>query len=162
MPSVQIDKATLARLVAQGLITLPGNHGKKKRKAELVAASFLPPGTWTAPVVTASEVNRRDWRSRSRRTQDARRVLSAAFGPTLRFLADFAEAYHAGKRLRVVFTRLGGAKVDPSNLPTTTKGCEDYLCLVIGADDGDERWNAMWRQEPGGAVGVRIELSVIG
>ena len=163
MPTVQLTKAQLADLVRRGLIAPPAKGGRKKRAAaELVEASFAPPGTWVVPLRTASEVNRRDWRGRSRRTQDARLALSKAFGPRLRDLAPFADHYHAGGALRVAFTRLGGSRVDKSNLPTCTKGAEDFLSLLIGADDGDPRWRPSWGQEPGGPLGVRIELSAEG
>ncbi len=125
----------------------------------MVAASFTPPGCWTLPVETSSEANGREWRKRSNRTQAARRVVSAQLGRDLVYLAVFAAHYHAGGALRITFTRLGGRKLDRSNLPTALKATEDALCLMLGADDGDPRWQPAWEQEPGGAVGVRVELA---
>lgn len=134
-------------------------RGRSDRK-ELVVALFREPGLWWVPLVTTAEVNGRDWHSRSARTQAARRAVSRVFGPTLRHLAPFAEAYHAGRVLRATLTRLGGRGLDPGNLPTALKAAEDAVCLLIGADDGDNRWAPVYRQEPGGAWGVRVELEV--
>ncbi len=125
----------------------------------MVAASFTPPGCWTLPVETSSEANGREWRKRSNRTQAARKVVSAQLGRDLIYLAAFAAHFHAGGALRITFTRLGGRKLDRSNLPTALKSTEDAVALLMGADDGDPRWQPTWEQEPGGAVGVRVELA---
>ena len=44
-------------------------------------------------------------------------LIQLAWGPHLSRLAPFGEAYHQGKALRIVFTRMGGRKMDRSNLP---------------------------------------------
>jgi hypothetical protein len=133
---------------------------RKKRdvKAELVEAGFLAPGTWVLPVVTASESNLRDWKGRSRRTTAARAAVSKLLGRTLRKLAPFAEHYHQGGTLTVRLTRLGGRAVDRGNLSICLKAAEDAVCLFLGADDGDLRWDVTYHQETGGAVGVRLVL----
>lgn len=163
MPTV--SKKVWDELVRRGLVTDPGNKGKgaKKRQkgAETVAPSFTPPGTWVVPLKTRSEANNRDWRSRSARTQEARRAVSKALGPHLRDLAPVAEAYHRGLPVRATITRIGGAKVDVGNLSVTLKAVEDFVCLVLGADDGDPRWRPTYLQEPGGPMGVRIELEAL-
>lgn len=114
------------------------------------------------PVKTASEVNGRDWKARSRRSGAAWKAVSKLLGPHLALLAPFAEAYHSDKALKVVFTRLGCHKMDKSNLPSATKAVEDALAFMLGADDGDPRWSARWEQVPEAEVcGVRIYLEVI-
>ncbi len=114
----------------------------------------------TLAVATASEINGRDWRARSRRTGTAWRAVSRTLGPHLILLAQFAAAYHRGESLRVRLVRLGGRTLDRSNLPTATKAVEDAVAFMLGADDGDRRWCAEWDQEPG-PVGVRVEIEVV-
>lgn len=115
--------------------------------------------TASVPVQTASETNAREWKGRSRRTVDARLAVSRTFGPRLKMLAHFADAYHRNEALRIRFIRLGGRKMDKSNLPAAMKSVEDAMALMMGADDGDPRWHAEFDQETEGAVGVRIEIA---
>jgi hypothetical protein len=114
----------------------------------------------TIPFRSASEANGRDWRARSRRSGEAWKAVSRTLGPHLGLLASFAEAYHADKGLMIKFVRLGGRKMDKSNLPAAMKGVEDALAFMLGADDGDPRWHTDFDQEPGGLVGVRIEVEI--
>jgi hypothetical protein len=114
------------------------------------------------PVRTASEVNGRDWRARSRRSNASWRAVSKVCGPLLWLLHPYATAYHEGKALKIVFTRLGGHKMDRSNLPSACKGVEDALAFIAGADDGDAKWSARFEQEPDAErVGVRIEIEIL-
>ena len=69
-------------------------------------------------------------------------------GPRLYYLMAYGYHYAKGLPIYITFTRLGGRKLDRSNLPTATKA------------DGDPRWIASWDQEPGGPMGVRITLSL--
>ncbi len=131
----------------------------KLRKPDMMPVSFIAPGTWTIAVETASEINGREWRKRSKRSDAAWRAVSKAMGPTLNWLSFYANEYWLGTSLRVRLTRLGGRKLDRSNLPTALKAVEDAVAFMIGADDGSPQWCAEWHQEPGGNVGVRIELS---
>lgn len=128
---------------------------------DLVVPAFTPPGLWTLPIATASEANGRDWRKRSNRTRAARKIVSEQLGRALVWVAAFAAHYHAGGALRVTFTRLGGKRLDNSNLPPALKATEDAVALMFGADDGDPRWRAEWGQEPGGPGGVRVELHTV-
>lgn len=128
-------------------------------KRLLVEAMFAPPATWTIPVETASEANGRDWRKRSKRSDGAWRAVSRAMGPELRALAAFAEAFHDGFPIRVQFTRIGGRRLDRSNLPTALKAVEDAVAFMLGADDGSPLWCAEWQQRPGGdRVGVMVRF----
>jgi hypothetical protein len=133
----------------------------RRKPPEMVPGGFGRPGTFWVPLVTASEANARNWKERSARTHAARRAVSRVLGPHLRALADFSEHYHAGGALRVVFTRLGGRRLDRSNLGNALKATEDAVCLVLGCDDGDPRWVSSFEQEPGGKVGVRVELEAL-
>lgn len=143
---------------------------RKPKSRELVAPAFRvePRGnnaivaTWTVPLETKSESNQRAWQGKSNRTQAARRAVSQAFGPTLAFAARFAEHYHGGGTIRVTFTRLGGKRMDRSNIPAAMKGVEDAVALILGADDGDDRWDAEFEQETGGRIGVRIQMEKLG
>ena len=132
-------------------------------KPELIEGGIaLVDGTLVilVPVATVSESNGREWRKRSNRTKRARKALADVLGPRLGLLAPFAEAFHAGIALRVVLTRLGGRKVDRTNLPGCVKAVEDHLSRAMLADDGDPRWWVEYAQEPGvGPVGVRIEIT---
>jgi hypothetical protein len=114
----------------------------------------------TNPVKAVGEVNARDWKARSRRTDAAWSAVSRTLGRHLSLLAPFADAYHGDMALRILFTRLGGRRMDRSNLPTAIKATEDALAFMMGACDGDPRWRSEFAQEPGGVVGVRIELEV--
>jgi len=49
-----------------------------------------------------------------------------------------------------------------ANLGRSLKSVEDVLAGAMLADDGDARWRATAHQEPGGVVGVRIKVEVIG
>jgi hypothetical protein len=114
------------------------------------------------PVKAVGEVNGRDWKARSRRTDAAWQAVGNTLGRHLSLLAPFADAYHGGKALRIVFTRLGGRRMDRSNLPTAIKATEDALAFMMGACDGDPRWRSEFAQEPGGACGVRVEVEIVG
>lgn len=127
-------------------------------KPTLLPSAFVPPNVWLVGVETRSESNKRTWQDRSRRTIAARRAVSVLFGKTLAAMAPFAEHYHAGGSLRIVFTRLAPNKLDRGNVSVALKAVEDALALMLGADDGDKRWLAEYQQEHNPKMGVRIEL----
>ena len=118
-------------------------------------------GTVTIYVAYASksETNQRDWKAKSRRTGEAWRKVREAIGPNLGLLETLAIHYAKNGALRVRMTRLGGRKMDRSNLPAARKGIEDAIAYLLGADDGDSRWHPEYDQEPGGDVGVGIDVS---
>ncbi len=160
---MQISKELYAELVAKGLIQEPGNKGRGKRKkaSEVVEATFSPSPvpTWVIPLKTASEANSRGWHGKANRTQEARRVVCLALGRHLEYVVPFARAYHEGRPVRVVLTRLGGQMLDRTvNLPSALKAVEDAVALVAGADDGAANWRCECHQRPGGAWGVEISL----
>lgn len=112
------------------------------------------------PVVTRSEANESKWVKKMSRKLSTKRAVRETLGPHHDKLSPFALAYHAGRALRIVFTRLGGKRLDRGNISVSLKAVEDCLEGALLANDGDPRWRAEYKQEPGGAVGVRIELSV--
>ncbi len=59
----------------------------------------------------------------------------------------------------VTLTRLGGQALDQEdNLNIAFKGCRDELAAILGVNDRDPRVRWQYRHEPGGAVGIRIEI----
>lgn len=167
---LHVDAATIAEWQRRGLIpadlpSVPAPAALELPSVPeddspgLVSPDFVPPGRWVIPVETRSLTNLRDWKQRQKLTKAARSAVSLCFGPRLRWLSVFAEAYHAGQPVQVTFTRLGGRRLDTSNLPSAIKPVEDALCLLMGADDGAVNWLPRWEQEPGGLMGVRVEFS---
>lgn len=165
------DPAWLKEARAEGRVisesSLPGTSvriiaAKSEEPVKLCVPTFRPSlsrPTWEIPLVTASEINLRDWRKRSKRSDAAWSAVSKAIGPHLAYLVRFAADYHAGIPVYVQFTRLGGRKLDRSNLPTSMKAVEDALCWMMGADDGAANWHPDWQQEACDGCGVRITLS---
>ncbi|WP_439627524.1 hypothetical protein [Gemmata sp.] len=129
----------------------------------MVAATFVPPGTWVIPLHLAAVTNgpalKRGAIGRAGRD---RRVVAAALAPALRELAPFADAAQGGRPVRCRITRLGGGLMDDDNLPPTAKWVRDTVALFLGVGDGP-RGPVQWKydQEPGDAAGVRVELSLV-
>lgn len=167
-----LEEPGLARMIADGSAVIHGEKSPRgpaaakrdRRKTKLLGNYFAAKDAtlcFVVGVVTASESNGRVWQQRNVRTHGARLAISRAFGPHLRALATIAEHYHGGHRIEAVMTRLGGGKLDRGvNLPASMKAIEDAVCLMLGADDGDDRWRVRFEQEPlcGDGLGVRIEL----
>jgi hypothetical protein len=116
--------------------------------------------TLLVPFESKSETNQRQWQARSRRSCQAWKAVRKAIGRRITDLCTFCASYASGSALRVTFTRLGGRKMDRSNLPAAMKGCEDAIAYLLGADDGSPQWHAFFEQEPGGEVGVRIDVEI--
>ncbi len=161
-----VDRDTWAKLQAaasaQGTPTPAASKGSKGGKpvpVEPAVTLHAAVMTFTLPILTASEANQRQWQGKARRTSDARRAVSRAFGRHLRRLASYADHYHAGGVLLVTLTRLGGKGLDRTvNLPSALKAVEDGVATVLGADDGSPLWRCRCEQEPGPKYGVRIRL----
>lgn len=135
------------------------------RPSEPVAVPLLTStyasGVWVVGVETRSETNKRSWKDRNRRTIAARKAVSWLFGRTLAHVAPFAAHYHAGKPLRVVFTRLAPHRLDRGNVSPALKAVEDAVALYLGADDGDDRWQAEYGQEHNPKIGVRVMMEAV-
>lgn len=88
-----------------------------------------------------------------------RRAVAAVLARDLAALAPFADAARTGWPVRCRIVRLGGGEMDDDNLQAAAKWVRDTVALFLGVDDsprGPVRWQ--YGQEPGGAVGVRVEL----
>ncbi len=172
MNYAELSRMSTAELRAYGAKVAEFRHVEPETRAEarkikrpLVAPDVFvdSAGTLSAwvPVITASETNSpgRDWRARHRRSKEGWRQVSQTLGPHLRALARFAEIYHKHGQIRMTFTRLGGRKMDKSNLPAAMKGIEDALAFMLGADDGDSRWSPRFEQDTTSeTVGVKIVI----
>ena len=127
--------------------------------AKLVTPGMIAPGVWLVAFESVVEANKRDWRARSRRSGAAWKAVRKAV--RLVDLAPFDHCLSRGQAVQARFVRLGGRHVDPMvNLPSALKGVEDALCYLLGTDDGGGLWIPSCDQEPGGSVGVRVELTV--
>lgn len=159
----------LPKHVEQAILSKPGvkvtPHAKKRKRS---AKKMVEPSVTfadgklvaTLPVYTVSEINQRGWRARHRRNVEARRIVNEALGRPTISLSTFRDAFLAGKVLRVKFVRMGGRKLDRSNLPTATKATEDAVADLLLINDGSDQWDVSFAQEPGGPIGVRIEMEV--
>lgn len=166
MPTARISPEMEAAILALPGTTVNGRPvavaAAKPEPVALIEATFrgsLEYPVWEIPLETRSEANHRDWRRRSKRTDAAWRAVSRALGKHLVYVATFANRYHSGHGIRVRITRIGGRKLDHSvNLPASMKAVEDAVAFMMGADDGSPLWHCDFEQEPGGAMGVRVEL----
>lgn len=152
-----------AKLLATTQQQAKGRKGKRKGKPHrhfpLVTEAFIAPATWELPIPTASEINLRDWRARSRRTDVAWQVVSRCFGRQLDYLSHIARHYHAGRPIAVKLTRLATKRLDNTNLGPSLKAAEDAVAFMMGCNDGDPRWLSSFHQEVGDVIGVRVELA---
>lgn len=160
---VDLDKPTMADWIAkQSAKDDAGTKPKRRTKPLMVPECFVPPATWLIPVEVVSEANKRGhWSKHHGRKASQQRAVSRAMGRHLRVLADFADALHEGKPVKVMLTKLGGRKVDKSNLARAFKGVEDACCLILGADDGAANWRIDWQWESNPRVGVKVELELL-
>jgi hypothetical protein len=150
--------------LARRLLELSGQPtpaAKRAAKApELVEASFLWPGIWTIPLETRNESNQRDWKARNRRAGEAWKAVRKS---TLLINLDKWEGYlYHHHPICAHFVRIGGRRLDPLvGLPAALKGVEDAFCYLLGVDDGSPLWRPTCDQEPGGPMGVRVELRLV-
>ena len=133
----------------------------RTRKKDLLPTVHIPPATWIVGLEVKSESNERGhWSRHHGRKAGQQRTVSEALGKHLRVLADYAEAFHRGDLLTIKLTRLGGRRMDRSNLANAFKGVEDTIALIIGANDGAGNWRCEFDQEPNVRVGIKIELLI--
>lgn len=130
------------------------------KAVQLVESVYLDT-VWVVGVETRSEANKRSWKDRSKRTIAARRAVSALFGRTLSHLAPFAAHYHGGQPLGITFSRLAPHRLDRGNVSVALKAVEDAVAMMLGADDGDPRWVAIYEQEHNPRMGVRIQFDLL-
>ncbi len=138
----------------------PIKRPKQRKPTAFVQPSYAN-GVWTIPVRVVSESNQRcHWtKKRKRRSEQGNAVfLSMFLSPMARQMRDAAKQ---GKTICITFTKLGGKRLDVSNLPTAFKAVEDEVARLLGIDDGHEHWHPVFEQEPGGKVGIRIRIESI-
>lgn len=63
--------------------------------------------------------------------------------------------------LRVTLTRYGHKKQDDDNLRRTLKSVRDVVASWIGVDDADRRVRWVYRDRPGWASGVSVEVRTL-
>jgi hypothetical protein len=119
--------------------------------------------TATIPAVTKGNTNgvESKWWKKMSRNLSAKKAVRDTLGPHVLKLVPFAVAWHRGNALRIVFTRLGGRRLDRGNLATSLKAVEDMIEGALLACDGDPRWLSSYEQCPGGPVGVRVEIEIV-
>lgn len=142
MPAVRLTPADLKRLT--------GGAAKPKCRPRLVAL-VAPSLSIEAvlPLVTRSEINLRDWRARSRRTQQAK----AAWKVVTRYVEAWSMLPAS-----VTLVRLGGRALDDDNLRSALKGVRDHVAHDLGIDDADARVRWLYGQEVGKEYGVRVTV----
>jgi hypothetical protein len=133
------------------------------------AKTFVQPGiayhktgvlTIMVAVETPTELHKgKHWSARHKRTGEQWKAVREAVGVFVEMMTPFMVAYRDDRALRVTFTRLG-RKCDRSNIPSACKGLEDALSYLLGANDGDPRWQPRFEQEASKEIGVRIELEI--
>lgn len=152
MAQIHISNADLQRMLAR--------RGKPARKASAKPANFAPAlatfafPRWTLvlPLLVVSEANQREFWAKKYRRKIAQQAVLAAAWP--RLVADRAPQAPC----RITLTRLGGRRLDSDNLAGAFKHVRDEIARQLGIDDGDPRLTWIYSQEPGGAVGIRIEI----
>lgn len=119
----------------------------------------LGAGCWIVGVRTISVANNRDWKLRSAATKEARKKVCDLFARSIAEIAPLIERIHSSPcKIGAEFTRLGGRRMDHANLGGAIKAVEDAVCLYLGIDDGDPRYEPEYFQAPGSLSGVMIKL----
>jgi hypothetical protein len=119
------------------------SQGKHNGKAFIVAL---------VPVKVVSEANTRShWAKRYKRFKEQQSTV----------LAMLYRLPRCKVPCRVTLTRIGGKKCDADNLAGSFKGVQDATAHWLQCDDGSDLIQWEYRQEPGKAVGVRIEVQEI-
>ncbi len=96
------------------------------------------------------------WAVAARDTKEQRalaRLYCAQLGPEVK------AALLAAPRLKVRFVRVGGRKMDTTNVVAACKAIQDGMCDWLGVDDGSDWYDWQWPAQESGEVGVRIELT---
>jgi len=165
---IKASKADILRWEREGLIASPNpsaglplakKASKPRNRKPLAVDQFIAPSTWLVGVRTVSESNQREhWTIKNRRKCAQQLIVNCILRQRQEALDGFAEHYAAGGILVVRLCRLGGQRLDATNLPVAFKGIEDQLALILGANDGDPRWDCSVTQEAFPAIGIRITL----
>lgn len=136
-----------------------------RRRAPLVAPSAALRLTVVVPLKVCSAANAREhWAVKARRVKAEIEAVKMAHLTSSYVSAAIQGLTHQmarnpAFRVAVTLTRLGGRKWDDDNNVSGLKGVRDGVARWwLMVDDGSQRVNWICRQEPGGAVGVRIQL----
>ena len=163
---VSDDKAR--ELVEKGLIPESAIQSTKKRSEKPMIEPIIAPWSddgivFALPIKTTSEANARAWKEKSARNKEARKIVAKFMAKHARKFLPFNEHWHAGGTLKLVFIRLGCRQLDTlANLGTSLKGVEDAVAMMLGADDGSNRWQARADQFPETAfVGVQVRIDIV-
>lgn len=98
---------------------------------------------------------RRVWQVEAREAKEQRAVAKlfcSQLGTAVR------DAARSAPRLSVRFVRIGGRKLDPTNLVGAMKHVQDGMADWLGVDDRSDWYHWEWPTQEAGECGVRIEL----
>lgn len=108
------------------------------------------------PIRLESEANARDWRKRSRRSQDQHKTVED-------FLWPMAGVLRAALPLQISIARIAPRKLDNDNLQVTPKYVRDAIAKVLGVDDKEDPrvcWELPITQRKGAASEYATELTI--
>ncbi|MGL5095414.1 MAG: hypothetical protein ACRDD1_07490 [Planctomycetia bacterium] len=110
------------------------------------------------PVETPSTGNGRDWHDRDRAVKAQRQAVRNAFRDRPLMLVPFLSQAGA---VAITITRLGGHCLDHrDNLRMALKAIVDEVHAWFGIDDKTDTLKIDYQQQPGGPVGVMIEMEI--
>lgn len=106
-----------------------------------------------------TEGNRREhWAVAARRAKEHRslaRLFCSQVGTATR------DRLRDAPRLRVRFVRIGGKRMDRTNLVSACKNLQDGVCEWLGVDDGSDWYVWEWPEQESGDHAVRVELTAV-
>lgn len=133
---------------ASDMLTSPTEQkARKKASKASVSVNLLSDGqedwltatTFTMPIKTVSELNRRDhWSKLAKRKKEQKKVM---------YLYLMGVCVPTRKPTSITFTRLGTRTLDTDNLASAFKACRDSTAEYFGFDDGDEGVKWLYAQE---------------
>lgn len=110
------------------------------------------------PVETPSTGNGREWRERDKAVKAQRQAVRTFFRNHPLLLMPFLS--QAGS-VAITITRMGGRELDArDNLPMSLKAIVDEIHAWFGVDDKTGTLKIEYQQQPGGLVGVQIEMEI--
>ncbi len=168
--STEGPRTNMAALI-QG--TAPGEEPeptKRPHKRDFVQLDWgdMPcPSWWIIPVWLASGNLDDSRKGGMARKAAVKKAVWNALGPFWKTWGPIGDSIRAIQSQRpgtvlpsIRLTRLGGRKLDRTNLWRSTKAAEDALAVLMGCDDGWTAWQEAFdvAQEPGKLWGLRIDL----
>ncbi len=139
-----------------------GADPERDRRTKRVASSSAVRLTLVLGVECPSLANLRDWKEKARAGKAQRQAIRRFFQERPAELLPLVQAVAAGRIVGIVLTRLGGRTLDGrDNLPMSLKPVVDELHAWFGLDDATDTLVVSYTQEPGGAVGIRIQMECL-